>query len=234
VKEKELMKNATLTLTLAAAVLATPSILAQQSSTSQGSQQSKPDRKTSKFIEEAVKDNHMEIFMAELGLTKAQNPELKSFCQTLKSDHEHANAQLTQIAQSQGVTLDQEDKHKDKMAKKFEDLSGVEFDKGFAEQALKAHQKDIEKYEKASKDVQNSEVKQYITQTLPKLRQHLQHAARIAQSVGADQSTISSIMKKANESVGGTGDSSSSSSSAGGESRSDDDQQGQGSSSTTR
>src|SRR6185369_9911327 len=70
---------------------------------------------------------------------------------------------------------------------------------------LKNHQKDIAKFEKASSKVQEADVKQYAESMLPKLREHLQHAATVAGSVGVDQSTISSVMSKA-PSVGGTTD----------------------------
>ncbi len=215
------MKKTTLTITIAAAMAATPGLWAQQSYTSPGSQQSstssttesKLDHKTTKFLEQAFEDNRMEVSMADLGISKAQNPQLKSFCQTLKNDHQQANTQLMQIAQKEGANIDQSSTHKERHEmSKFNKLSGAEFDKEFATDALKSHQKDISRFEKASKDITDPEVKQYIDQTLPKLREHLQKAADVARSVGVDQSTISSALRKANESVGGTSESSSTSS----------------------
>ena len=44
-------------------------------------------------------------------------------------------------------------------------------------------------------------MKQYIDQTLPQLREHLQKAAEVAGAVGVDHSTISSVLKKAGVSL---------------------------------
>lgn len=162
---------------------------------------SKTDHKTTAFLKDAVRDNEAEIAMADLALSKAQNAELKSFAQQLKTDHSQAQTQLTTLAQTHGVAVDLKAEHK---MTKLEKLSGADFDKEFVLMALKDHQKDIAKYEKAAKDVQASDVKSFAQQTLPKLQQHLQHAATVARSVGIDQATISSYTKGTMGAVGGS------------------------------
>jgi putative membrane protein len=84
-------------------------------------------------------------------------------------------------------------------------MNGAEFDKAYVTDMLKDHQKDIGEYQKAVENVKESEVQQYAQNTLPTLRQHLQHAENAARSVGIDQATITSILKKSNA-VGGNSD----------------------------
>jgi hypothetical protein len=69
---------------------------------------------------------------------------------------------------------------------KLQEKSGAEFDKGFCEHAIKDHVEDIQKFEKARSEVQNPELKAFIEQTLPVLREHLQMAKNAGRVLGVD------------------------------------------------
>jgi putative membrane protein len=154
------------------------------------------------FIKEAYRDNQMEIDMAGVGLSKAQNADLKAFCQQLQQDHTKANQELQPIAQKYGVT--ENASMREHEVNKFEkETAGADFDKKFATEMIKDHQKAIKKFERASSKLQEADVKQYAENMLPKLREHLQKAETIAAAVGVDQSTISSLARDSS-SVGGT------------------------------
>ena len=164
------------------------------------------DRAASRFIKDAARDNEMEISLAQVGAQKAENTDLKSFCQKLQQDHTQANQELQPLAQKYGVTIEQT-RSSEREANKFEkETSGAKFDQKLATELLKNHQKDIAKFEKASSQVQETDVKQYIDNMLPKLREHFQHAETVAKAVGVDQSTISSYVRKTPGAVGGTAD----------------------------
>lgn len=161
------------------------------------------DHSAKSFIKQAYQDNQMEIDLANVGMSKAQNANLKQLCQMLQTDHTQANQQLQPLAQKYGVT-EQPTRRTEREANKLEkENSGPEFDKKLATELLKDHQKDIAKFERASTKLQETDVKEYAQTMLPKLREHLQKAATVAGEVGVDQSTISSIMSKA-PAVGGT------------------------------
>jgi len=156
------------------------------------------------FIKEAYRDNQMEVEMAGVGLSKAQNAELKSFCQQLQTDHTQANQQLQTIAQKYGVSVNASTREHE--VNKFEKVTaGPEFDKKFATEMIKDHQKDIKKFERAASKLQEADVKQYAETMLPKLREHLQKAETVALAVGVEQSTISSLTRNSSG-VGGTAD----------------------------
>jgi len=160
------------------------------------------DHTAKSFIKEAFRDNQMEADLANVGIQKAQNTDLKSFCQHMQQAHTQANTQLQPLAQKYGVAEEQS-KIREREVTKFEkESSGPDFDKKLATEFLKNHEKAISKFEKASK-LEETDVRQYAETMLPKLREHLQHAATVAQAVGVDQSTISSALSKASA-VGGT------------------------------
>ncbi len=177
-----------------------------QTSGSQSSGSEKVSSSASRFIKEAVRGNDMEIGMGEIGARKAQNPELKAFCEQLQQDHTKANDQLKPMAQKYGITLEQSQgrHHERELTSLDKEQAGAKWDQKFATEMLKDHQKDIAKYERAASDIQESDLKQYVQQTLPVLQQHFQRAETVAKAVGVSDSTISSYAKKLPASVGGT------------------------------
>jgi len=168
-----------------------------------GTQSATGDHSAKSFIKQAFQDNQTEIDLANAGITKAQNPELKSFLQQIQQDHSQANKDLQPLAQKYGVN-EQPSRFGERTVSKFEKESGgPDFDKKLATEILKEHQKNITKLERASTKLQEADVKQYADNLLSKMREHMQHAESVARAVGVDQSTISSIMSKT-PAVGGT------------------------------
>lgn len=147
--------------------------------------------KASKFVHEAAMGGQMEVQMGELGQQKAQNQQVKSLAAALVKDHTAANQKLQQIAQGKGLTLDKslDQKHQKHLAM-LKTQSGAEFDKAFVEHALKDHKKDIAKFEKFQKQMDDQQLKAFIDETLPKLRNHYQMAQSAARTLGIDESTL--------------------------------------------
>lgn len=154
------------------------------------------DHADKSFIRQAFQDNQEEIDLGKAGLAKAQNPNLKQYCQMIETDHTQANNELQPLAQKYGIN-EKTSWRTEHVANKFEkETSGPEFDKKLVTEFLKDHQKDIAKFERAISKLQEPDVRQYAQNMLPKLREHLRKAGTVAQEVGVDQSTISSIMSK--------------------------------------
>ncbi len=198
------------TLIIALGLLTSQQLCAQSTapSTGGGKSSSSANDPTTKFLKEAARDNSGEIALAEAGSRKAQNQQLKSFCQQLQQDHLQANKQLEPLAQQHGVTVDQTlSKHEEREVSRLEkENAGAKFDQKFATQILRDHQRELARYEAAANQVQDPQVKQYIDSMLPKLRQHFQHAETVAKDVGVDQATISAIAKRVPANVGGAED----------------------------
>jgi putative membrane protein len=163
--------------------------------------------KGSSFVKEAAEGNQSEIALAQLAQQKAQNPEVKNLADMLQKDHQQAQEKLQTIAQAHSVTLETSPTFTQKRAQsKLEKLTGAEFDQQYAKDMLEDHVKDIKKFQKASANVEDTDVKQYAQEMLPKLQTHLQHAESAARSAGVDESTITSITKNTPGAMGGTGE----------------------------
>jgi putative membrane protein len=139
-----------------------------------------------KFIEEAAGSGMFEVQVGQLASTKATDPAVKSFASMLVDEHSAANNELTQLANAKHVELPAAPPRT--MRKKVEDLakkSGAEFDREFVRDVgIKDHEQDIKKFEKASKDVKDPELKAWVDKTLPHLRQHLAAAQKLPQAGG--------------------------------------------------
>jgi putative membrane protein len=152
---------------------------------------SKADRK---FIETAAGSGMFEVQVAQLATTRAKSPDVKSFAGMLVDHHTKANDELTQLANAKGVELPAAPPRA--MRRETEQLgkkNGDAFDKDFIKDVgIKAHQKDIKEFEKASKDVKDPEVKAWATKTLPVLKEHLAQAQKLQDGKGSGASMGSS------------------------------------------
>jgi putative membrane protein len=137
-----------------------------------------------KFIQEAAESGMFEVQAAQLGSTKATDPNVKSFASMLVDHHTAANNELVQLANSKNVELSAAPPRA--MRRDIEKLgmrAGNEFDQDFVRNVgIKAHEKDIKKFEKASKDVKDAQLKAWIDKTLPTLREHLAQAQKLPQA----------------------------------------------------
>jgi putative membrane protein len=150
--------------------------------------------------------------VAELAQQKAQSPELKQFAQTLKQDHQKWQQDLERIAQKHSVTLPTSvDAKCQEEISKLQALSGAEFDKEFAKGSVEGHAMAVAQLQQASTAVQDQDVKQYAQKLLAKLKEHQRTSRQIAQSVGIDQTTITSLETKGQSSIGAPAGSESSS-----------------------
>jgi len=172
-----------------AAPAAQPGTGTRNSETNKDDKLARDDRK---FIEEAAGSGMFEVQVSQLASTKASSPEVKSFASMLVQEHTMANNELTQLANSKKVELPAAPpKSKRNDVEKLAKLSGSEFDQQFVrEVGIKDHQTDIKKFEKASKDVKDPELKAWVDKTLPHLRQHLAAAQKLPQAGKADASAM--------------------------------------------
>jgi len=176
-------------LSVSAADNTTTSSAGSTTATSSGA---KLDHRDTAFIKDAAQGGLAEVEMGRMAETQAQNPQVKQLGQRLVQDHTTANQQLMQIAQQAGVNVPSDTNRKEThMENKLQGQTGAAFDKAFVEHALTDHEKDIRKFEKASQDTKDPQLKAWIDKNLPILRQHLEMARAAGTSVGVDQRTLS-------------------------------------------
>ncbi|HWR15912.1 MAG TPA: DUF4142 domain-containing protein [Terriglobales bacterium] len=139
-----------------------------------------------KFVMKAAEGGLTEVQLGQLAAQKGQSDDVKKFGQRMVDDHGKANDQLKQLAEQKGVTLPTEPSAKDKAeADRLSKLSGDQFDKAYMRHMVMDHKKDVAEFKKESTTAKDSDVKNFATQTLPTLEDHLKQAEQVAGSTGA-------------------------------------------------
>jgi putative membrane protein len=164
-----------------AAPMAQPGTGTRNTPTKKDDKVARGDRK---FIEQAASSGMFEVQVSQLAASKATDPQVKSYASMLVDQHTAANNELVKIANAKGVELPAAPKRS--LRREVEQLgkkSGAEFDREYVRQVgIKAHQKDIKLFEKASKDAKDAELKAFVDKTLPVLRDHLAQAQKLPQA----------------------------------------------------
>lgn len=134
-----------------------------------------------KFVKTESAAGLAELKIAELGVQKAERPDVKAFAETLVSDHTQANKQLAALASEKGVEVSAviDPKHADAF-QKLEKASKADFDKEFLADLISGHKKCVSNFEEAAKDAKNSDVKMWAEKMLPTIKEHLAKANELA------------------------------------------------------
>jgi putative membrane protein len=137
-----------------------------------------------RFMEKAAESGMFEVQIAQLAASKATDPAVKDFANKLVQDHQEANNELVQIANSKKVELPAAPpRGKRHEIEKLGKLSGAEFDKQFVKHVgVKDHESDIKEFEKAADKVKDPDLKAWAQKTLPHLREHLAMAEKLPES----------------------------------------------------
>lgn len=139
------------------------------------------------FVKDAAQGGLMEVQLGKLAQEKAGDEKVKQFGKRMEQDHSKANDELKKIASDKGVQLstDLDKKHKTKIDK-LTKLSGTDFDKQYMNDMVSDHKEDIKKFQRVADKGKDADVKQFASQTLPTLKEHLQLAESTAQQVKSD------------------------------------------------
>jgi putative membrane protein len=149
--------------------------------TSKNNQLARSDRK---FIEDAAEGGMFEVQVAQMAESKAHDPAVKDFATKLVQDHQQANNELVQLANSKKVELPAAPSRGQRHAvEKLGKMSGADFDRHFVQEVgIKDHEKDIKKFEKAAEKVKDPDLKAWVQKTLPHLREHYALAQKLPES----------------------------------------------------
>jgi len=148
-----------------------------------------------RFVTKSAEASMTELSLAQLGAEQATNPEVKSYAKMLTEDHTKVNSALTSMASQRQVDLDKDDPKQDRTYRKLAKKSGSEFDQEFVEHMIEMHENDVKRFEKAASDAKDSAVRSLASEHVNGLRQHLQKAQSLRQSImptGRDESTSGS------------------------------------------
>ena len=140
------------------------------------------------FMKKAAQGGMAEVQLGQLAAEKGSSDEVKKFGQRMVDDHSKANDQLKQLAASKGVELPTSLNSKDEATKnRLSKLSGNAFDRAYMQDMVKDHTQDVSEFKKASQTAKDSDLKNWASQTLPTLEDHL----KTAKSVSSEKTTAS-------------------------------------------
>lgn len=129
------------------------------------------------FMKKAAEGNQFEIQLAPIAQENAGSDQVKQMAQKIADDHRKANEKLEKIAASQNVALPTK-AVKESEIKKLSKLKGAAFDREYVKAMVRDHKHDIKEFQKEASKGKNPQVKQFASNALPTLREHLQLAER--------------------------------------------------------
>lgn len=138
------------------------------------------DEATSSFMMKAADGGMTEVELGKLAQGKAKNQSVKDFGSMMVRDHSTANDKMKTLASQRNVKLPDSmstahTNKKNELTKK----DGAAFDKAYMDAMVKDHQEVISLFEKAADNSKDNDVKNFINNTLPTIRQHLDSAKSI-------------------------------------------------------
>jgi putative membrane protein len=139
------------------------------------------------FLEEQLAMGSAEIELGRLAQQRAQHADVKEFGAMMVQHHQTAAEELRPIAsraaggQAPAQTADLDD-HKDLM-EELSQLSGADFDKKYIQEMIDDHQEGIDDLEGKAENAADPDVKAWAARTLPTMRQHLERAKSIKETL---------------------------------------------------
>lgn len=143
------------------------------------------------FVLKASTANTCEVETARKALTKTQDPEIRRIAQMIIDDHTAANKALERAAGGLDVQLVTEEPSFAKQEKAILfSLPEEDFKKAYLSHLKAAHAMSISMYQDKAVLAKDAAVKQYVTETLPKLRHHGQMVTAAAAANGLPGSAV--------------------------------------------
>ena len=137
-----------------------------------------------------VTANQVDIDAGKLASTKATNPEVKKFAQTMVTDHTGVNKQATALVTKLKVKPEDNATSKSLYSggkdnvTKLKGLKGKEFDKAYIDHEVSYHQAVLDAVDKTLiPNAKNEELKALLVKVRPAFVAHLEHAKQIQSSV---------------------------------------------------
>jgi putative membrane protein len=130
------------------------------------------------FLVAVAEINQEEINLGKLAQDKGSMTDVKELGKMMETAHTKAYADLSALAMKKSISLPEaktEDVN-EAYKKMSEKKSGKDFDKEYCDMMVDGHKKAIDKFEKASTDSVDPDIKMMATNMLPDLRKHLEMA----------------------------------------------------------
>jgi putative membrane protein len=137
------------------------------------------------FLSNAARGGMFEVQMGNLATQKGTSNEVKQFGERLSTDHGALGQRLQQLSSNLNFTPPQDLKPEQQSAvNRLEKLSGKAFDREFVKTMIGDHERTISAFERAESQATNPNIKQFASEALPTLRDHLRMARDLSGKLG--------------------------------------------------
>ena len=127
------------------------------------------------FIKKAANGGMTEVELGKIAAKNGQKDDVKSFGERMVKDHGKANDDLKSVASKMNVDVpDKVNAKHQATIDKFSKMSGESFDAAYVKEMVKDHKKDIAEFERAQGEVKNEDLKKFISDTVPVMKEHLE------------------------------------------------------------
>lgn len=140
------------------------------------------------FVAEQLVMGTAEIELGRLAQQRGSHADVKEFGSMMVREHQMAADELKPIAarantgRETAAKADNHDAHQENI-EELSKLSGREFDLKYMEEMIDDHEKGIEDLEGKAENASDPDVKAWATKTLPKMREHLERAKTIKETL---------------------------------------------------
>jgi putative membrane protein len=147
--------------------------------TEQNENKSNSIEEDSKYLVSAAEINLEEVQLGMLAQKNSSNKDVIALGKMMETEHNQAmqdlksTAERKQISIPTSITKDGEDAYN-----KLSNKTGNDFDKDYCDMMVDGHEKAIKKFEDASKDAKDPEIRNWAANMLPTLNNHLEHSRR--------------------------------------------------------
>lgn len=137
------------------------------------------------FIKKAADGGMTEVELGKLAAEKGGSDAVKDFGNEMVKDHGKINDNLKEVAAKMNVTVPTKISAKHQATiEKMSAMSGADFDKAYVPAMIKDHEMDIAEFEKADKMVKNEDLKKFIEDSIPMMKDHLEKIKKFDQAKG--------------------------------------------------
>ena len=127
-----------------------------------------------RFLSYAAEDNQAEIQLCMIAEKRAVDPALKAFARLMLDDHAEIESRLAALANQLKAELpDGIGSEGEQTRAKLQPLQGGAFEREFIQLQIKDHSEDLEKFSQQVRATRNDRIRQFATETIPLLQQHL-------------------------------------------------------------
>lgn len=134
----------------------------------------------STFVDKASTAGRMEVAAGKVAMTRARHDDVKKFAARMVEDHTKANSELLTIVSDARIAIPEKlTPEQEKMLMHLSADTTKDFDKEYMKHMVEDHEKAVELFTKASKEVKNEKLKAFAEKTLPTIKEHLEMSKKI-------------------------------------------------------